>query len=149
MTHFHNSYIKSNGNMKKKPCKTNLIVDGMNGKFRTRTMSLAALFYLAFSTEIYAETPILSSMGYVGSSKQITQQNQKQIKGIVKDMKGEPIVGVNIIVKGTTIGTTTDLDGRFSLEVPIDGVLKISFIGYKGQEIPIAGKNDFSKPGDI
>ncbi|MGL5561162.1 MAG: carboxypeptidase-like regulatory domain-containing protein, partial [Tannerellaceae bacterium] len=60
------------------------------------------------------------------------------VKGIVVDQKGEPIIGANIRVKGTTDGTITDIDGNFSIsKVPANGVLQISYIGYIEQEVPI------------
>ena len=66
---------------------------------------------------------------------------QKAIKGTVVDAIGEPLIGVNVSVKGTTIGTITDVDGQYSLEVPTSGTLVFSFIGYKTAEIPIGSQN--------
>ncbi|MBQ7439917.1 MAG: TonB-dependent receptor, partial [Prevotella sp.] len=58
---------------------------------------------------------------------------------------GEPMIGVSIIVDGTTIGGVTDFDGNFSIkDVPEKGVLKISYIGYKEQKIAVAGKESFN-----
>ena len=63
---------------------------------------------------------------------------QKTITGVVSDQKGEPMVGASIIVKGTTKGIVSDIDGKYSLEVPADATtLIISFAGYKSQEVPI------------
>lgn len=75
---------------------------------------------------------------------QITQQNTKKISGIVKDPAGEPIIGANVVVKGTTNGVVTGLDGDFNLEVPQNAVLEISYIGYLTQEIPVANRNSFN-----
>ncbi|MBR1541533.1 MAG: TonB-dependent receptor [Bacteroidaceae bacterium] len=70
---------------------------------------------------------------------------QKTITGTVKDATGEPMIGVSIIVDGTTIGGVTDFDGNFSIkDVPEKGVLKISYIGYKEQKIAVAGKESFN-----
>ncbi len=63
-----------------------------------------------------------------------------QIKGTVKDAKGEAVIGASIFVKGTQTGTASDLDGSFSLQVPHGAVLEISAIGYQGIELPVAGK---------
>lgn len=57
-------------------------------------------------------------------------QNDKRIKGIVTDENGEPIIGANVAVDGQSIGTVTDLDGLFELNVPEGSSLKISYIGY-------------------
>lgn len=68
----------------------------------------------------------------------------KTVSGTVVDQIGEPVIGANVIVKGTTNGVITDLDGRFTLSnVPNNGTISISFIGYKDQEISVAGKTNF------
>lgn len=71
------------------------------------------------------------------------QQKKITIKGNVTDMNGEPIIGANVLEKGTTNGTITDIDGDFSFEVNPDGTFIVSFIGYKTQEFPIKGKERF------
>ena len=60
---------------------------------------------------------------------------QITVTGVVKDAKGEPIIGANVAVKGTTTGTITDLDGVFHLQASQNSVLTVSFIGYKTAEI--------------
>ncbi len=65
----------------------------------------------------------------------------KHLTGIISDENGEPIIGASVMLKGTTIGTVTDVDGRFSLNVPEDGILVISYIGYQSQEVPVTGLN--------
>lgn len=77
-------------------------------------------------------------------SSAITQQNNKKISGIVKDEAGEPVIGANVIVKGTTNGVITGIDGDFQLEVPQNAVLEISYIGYVTQEIPVSGKSQLT-----
>jgi len=62
-------------------------------------------------------------------------QQTKRVTGVVVDTNGEPIVGANILEKGTTNGAVTDLDGRFTLEVRNNATLQVSFIGYISQEI--------------
>lgn len=67
---------------------------------------------------------------------------QKTVTGTVKDATGEPMIGVSIIVDGTTIGGVTDFDGNFTIkDVPENGVLKISYVGFKDQKISVAGKS--------
>ena len=61
---------------------------------------------------------------------------QIQVNGNVQDVKGEPIIGANILIKGTATGTITDLDGNFQLTADADALLVISFIGYQTQELP-------------
>ena len=81
---------------------------------------------------------VLFAPGYVSSS---TQQNTRKITGIIKDQSGEPVIGANIVEKGTTNGTITDIDGEYSLEVGSNSILVVSYIGYITQEIPV-GKNN-------
>ena len=70
---------------------------------------------------------------------------QKTVTGTVKDATGEPMIGVSVIVDGTTIGGVTDFDGNYSIkDVPEKGVLKFSYIGYKDQKVPVAGKSSIN-----
>ena len=63
------------------------------------------------------------------------------VRGSVKDMKGEPLIGVTVRIEGTTIGTITDMDGVFTLSnVPGDTTLEISYVGMKTQRIPVNGR---------
>ena len=61
------------------------------------------------------------------------------MKGVVKDSNGEPLLGVNVLVKGTTIGAVTDIDGNFSFEAPTGCTLVISYIGFESQEVKVKG----------
>ena len=61
---------------------------------------------------------------------------QITVNGVVQDTQGEPIIGANILIKGTANGTITDLDGNFQLTTDADAMLVISFIGYQTQELP-------------
>ena len=73
------------------------------------------------------------------ASTAATQQNRK-VTGTVSDAFG-PVAGANVIQKGTTNGTTTDMDGNFSIEVPANATLQISFIGYIPQDIVVKNQN--------
>ena len=61
------------------------------------------------------------------------------VKGTVKDHTGEPVIGAGVVVKGTTRGTSTDIDGNYSISCARDAVLEFSFIGMETQNIPVAG----------
>ena len=63
---------------------------------------------------------------------------QITVKGVVKDPTGEPVIGANVIIKGTTNGTVTDIDGQFILAASKGDILSVSFIGYKAMELPAA-----------
>lgn len=67
------------------------------------------------------------------------QQAKKKVTGTVEDALG-PIVGANIVEKGTTNGTITDMDGNFNLDVSPNAVLVVTFIGYTEQQIPVGNQ---------
>lgn len=71
----------------------------------------------------------------------ITQQSSKNITGIVTDANGDAVIGANVSVKGTTTGTITDMDGKFSLDIPNNTTLLISYIGYIPQEVRIGNQS--------
>jgi TonB-linked SusC/RagA family outer membrane protein len=75
------------------------------------------------------------------SSEIITQQQSKKVTGKVTDSAGATLPGVSVVVKGTTTGVITDLNGKFSFSnIPENAVLQFSFVGMKMQEIPVGGK---------
>lgn len=79
------------------------------------------------------------------SSFMVSQQNVRTISGTVTDKSGEPIIGANVLVKGTSQGIITDLDGNFTLNnVPANAELVISYIGYKEQTIKVGSQTSFS-----
>jgi TonB-linked SusC/RagA family outer membrane protein len=75
------------------------------------------------------------------SGVEFAQQQQKTITGKVTDTNGEPIIGATILIKGTSHGTVTDMDGNYTLQnVPEDAILQFSYVGMETQEIPVRGK---------
>ena len=68
----------------------------------------------------------------------------KSVTGTIIDETGEPMIGVSVLVQGTTTGTVTDLDGKFVLEVPANATLVISYIGYKTQNIKVGSQHAFA-----
>lgn len=75
-------------------------------------------------------------------SLNILAQDQNKITGVITDQQGEPIIGASVVVKGTTTGAISDIDGVFSLDVDNNAVLTISYIGFVSQEIPTLGKSN-------
>lgn len=65
---------------------------------------------------------------------------QSSVHGKIIDENGETMIGVSVLVKGTTVGTITDLDGNFTVHAPANATLVVSFVGYKTQEVKIAGR---------
>lgn len=82
----------------------------------------------------------------------ITSYAQRnKVSGTVKDELGTPMPGVNIMLKGTTTGVTTDADGKFVIEAAPEDILSVTFIGYKSVEIPVGAQTniDISMEGDL
>ena len=78
-----------------------------------------------------------------------TKENQSanqtnKVTGVVKDTNGETIIGANVTVKGQSIGTITDIDGRFVIDAPANAVLQITYIGYIAQEVNIGNRKEIS-----
>lgn len=69
-------------------------------------------------------------------------QQTNKVTGIVLDSQGEPVIGANIVEKGTTNGTITDVNGTFILYVSTNAILKISYIGYEDQEVAVGNKTN-------
>lgn len=88
--------------------------------------------------------PVYASHNYLpdGNNPEVDNnlKKQKTIQGVVTDTNGEPIIGVTIIEKGTTNGTTSDIDGKFSLKVSNHALLTFSYLSYVQQEIPVTGQ---------
>ena len=87
---------------------------------------------MAFSSGNYASEVTVANA--------IVQQSNKTVSGTVTDAYG-PVIGASVVEGRTTNGTITDVDGNFSLSVPANSTLTISFVGYKTQTVPVNGKN--------
>lgn len=102
------------------------VTDAQNAKANTPGKSLTAGEWTALTARPAAHT--------------VAQQGKK-ITGVVVDATGEPVIGANVVVKGTTNGTITDFDGNFSIEdVPAGATLQISYIGYLTKEVPVGNQ---------
>lgn len=87
------------------------------------------------------------SNGHIIIKKQISNianQQSKLIKGTVVDATGLPVIGANVMVKGTTNGTITDMDGNFSLEADNNAILVVSYIGFANQEIKVGNQTNLA-----
>ncbi|MEY8687042.1 SusC/RagA family TonB-linked outer membrane protein [Bacteroides sp. AN502(2024)] len=87
---------------------------------------------------VFIKTTLLLIWGAFLSVDSYAQQFP--VKGAVKDVAGDPIIGANIVVKGGTVGVITDLDGNFSLSAGGNDVLVVSYIGYKTKEVGVSSK---------
>lgn len=93
------------------------------------------LLPVALSLFLFLLIP-LKGYGDENPIAEVVQQNSK-VTGTVVDANGEPVIGANVTVVGTTLGTITDIDGRFSLNANSGAKIKISFIGYKEKVVTI------------
>lgn len=103
------------------------------------------------SYEIRDKKILLSEKKDVNQDPKTTQQTQKiAVKGIALDEAGEPLIGASVSEKGTTNGTMTGVDGDYSLTVPANATLVVTFVGYLSQEIPLNGQKtvDFTLKKD-
>lgn len=116
-------------------------------KCKSKICIIAYLFVLGFGYQADAantgSAPSSASVSPVSAAPAVTQSGKRTVKGKVVDSTGEPLIGVSVVIKGTTMGNVTDLDGNFSIEnVADDNVLVLSYVGYLPQEIPVKGKNN-------
>lgn len=85
-----------------------------------------------------------SDAGNVNPVNATAQQQLKKISGIVTDEKGEPIIGANIAVVGTTIGIISDINGRYTLDVSEGSVIQVSYIGYITQDFKVSSGTSYN-----
>lgn len=97
----------------------------------------------AFMLSVLSAVPVLATDHSNVVIKE-SQQENKKITGTVVDTNGEPVIGANVVVKGTTNGIITDMDGKFALTVPNGTVLQVSYIGYASQEIKVTGSTVYT-----
>ena len=72
------------------------------------------------------------------------QQNTQRVSGVVKDGDGNTVIGANVVLKGTTIGVITGMEGEFALQVPTNSTLVFSYIGYLTQEIKVTSQTTYN-----
>ena len=88
---------------------------------------------------------VLYTKENVEAPKAVQQVGKRQIKGMVTDETGEPLIGVSVLVQGTTMGTITDIDGMYSLEVPDNKAsLEFTYIGYQKVILPVSSSSSFN-----
>src|SRR5690606_15192553 len=93
---------------------------------------------LIMSPMIHADVP----NGATGPAMEAVDNLAIDITGLVTDKDGEPLIGVNVVVKGTNNGTSTDFDGNYQLQgVDEDAVLVFSYIGYRTAEVDVDGRS--------
>lgn len=84
---------------------------------------------------------VISAGNLLNNNNNVNSQQQKSVSGKVTDTSGATLPGVSVVVKGTTTGVTSDMEGKYSLSnIPTNSILQFSFVGMKSQEIVVAGK---------
>ncbi len=116
--------------------KNNFHVHTMNGAFKRTPiivgLSAAALCMPAMMYANGSATP------HADNISAVQQQQKRTITGTIIDETGTPMIGVSVLIKGTTEGTITDIDGKYSVELPAGkDLIEISYIGYKTQDITV------------
>ena len=115
--------------------------DVVRYQFPMRGLCVTCFLLSSVLNNVNAET---NTSDYVKSSselKQVMQVQQTAVKGIITDEKGEPIIGANIVVKGTEVGTISDVDGAFQVNAPVGAVLHITYIGYLPIDVTVKGSS--------
>lgn len=100
--------------------------------------------YKIVNNRIFLKNDVYTSDNQVFIKRGGVKQQSKKIIGTVVDATGMPVIGANVMVKGTTNGTITDMDGKFSLEVEDGAVLQVSYIGFANQEIKVGNQTSLS-----
>lgn len=122
----------------------------INSKRRQLPLLIGTMFLLTIPNQVFAsnEMTILKGNSMQNPRVKVEQQNQKgtviKVTGTVLDEGGEPVIGANVVEKGTTNGTITDINGSFILSVGANSTLDISYIGYNKQEIKVEGQQQLS-----
>ena len=125
------------------PCVTVIVLRSANiviklQKIKLKNIIKICLLMSAFSVNAAFAVPVLDR-------EVMVIQQGRTLTGTVVDNFGDPVIGANVIVKGTTIGNITDVNGTFTVEnVPDDAVLQISYIGFKTLEVPVKGQTTFN-----
>lgn len=105
---------------------------------RHRHLLPAGLLACSLFSPLYA---IAGSESPIAITHQV--RTKIQVNGTVTDTQGEPLIGATILEKASGNGTVTDIDGNFSLSVPADAILEISYIGFRAQQLTVNGKTSF------
>ena len=107
--------------------------------FSVQGVAKASMFCLLLSA--FSVSGALAAPVTTGDASAMVVQQGKKVTGVVVDATGEPVIGANVVVKGTTNGTITDFDGNYTIEgVSASDVLVFSYIGYLSQEITIGNQ---------
>lgn len=131
-TNYHFLYNKESVNVGRK-------VD-VSAEDKEITTVLDELFGKSDVNYVISDSQIVLSKA--SDAKAVKQDNR--VNGVVLDADGQPIIGANVVVKGSTNGTITDMDGKFSIDAADNATLSISYIGYLPKDVAVKGKNNLT-----
>lgn len=114
------------------------------GWYVQRQLIMKCVVCALVAGSIQVMNPVSAKAVEIQSAGKSISQQSKVVSGTIKDQKGEALIGVNIVEKGTSNGTITDLDGRFSISVSPGATLIVTYVGYVPQTIPLGEKNSLS-----
>lgn len=106
-----------------------------------RISKITAVSFLCCAMTAYAEKGITTAHG---TTLPAIAQQQAKVSGVVVDETGEPIIGANVVIKGTTRGVITDFDGAFTLDAGPNETIQVSYVGYIPQDISINGRSSLN-----
>lgn len=118
----------------------NISIDIKNGTLSNVLDEISKQTGLVFRQN---DNTIALSMGTAAprQAAPIPSKKSERISGTILDIKDEPLIGVSVTIKGTTIGTITDINGKFQLDAPENETLVFSYIGYQTKEVPVKGNS--------
>lgn len=111
-----------------------------DGKVK-RVVSSVTFWLVVFFLTAHSMTAEARFSIFANAQQNAAEQQTRRITGKVSDEKGEPLPGVNVVVKGTTTGAVTDFDGNYVVNVPDNAVLVYSFVGYLAQEVAVSNQS--------
>ena len=125
--------------------KSKKIIPPRNYKKLWRIMKLSLVCLWVETNMLLANQSYTQETAEIPSiSHQQPGQTNRQISGTIVDVYGEPIIGANVLEKGTTNGASTDMDGNFKLSIGQNGVLQISYLGFVTQDIETGNQTTFN-----
>ena len=103
--------------------------------------------FLLLSAGIWGLSVPYAAAGNNMKKSPITEQirTKIQVSGVVTDSNGEPLIGATILEKESGNGTITDTEGKFTLSIPVDAVIVVSYVGYRDKLVAVNGKTSFFK----
>jgi len=122
------------------------IIDKLERKTSFDFEYLGNKYYAVYSKKPITKTPVLHLDTKTSAVKltDLTHLIQREVTGTVTDVAGLPLVGVNVVEKGTTNGTTTDFDGNFALDVAEGATLTFSYIGFTSKDIVVGSESNIT-----